>query len=93
MSDKGAAPFPAKTVLPSTEPLEATEFFRRIDELERALKHLAADIERMTDSALQGNVSGASLIAHILALDAAVADLALNGAARCDAVCNAWRPS
>jgi hypothetical protein len=75
MSDDAHLPLPPEAAQALIGSLEEAGFFGQIRDLERTLKQIAGDLKLLGDATVRGLGETESLVAHILALEAAVAVL------------------
>ncbi len=75
MSDDVPPSLPSEAAQALIGHLEEAGFFRQIRDLEQSLKRIAGDLKHLGDTTLRGLGETESLVAHILALEAAVAVL------------------
>lgn len=75
MSDDTPPSLPSEAAQALIRQLEEAGFFLQIRDLEQSLKRIAGDLKHLGDATLRGLGETESLVAHILALEAAVAVL------------------
>ena len=75
MSDDAHSPLPPDAAQALIGSLEEAGFFGQIRDLERTLKQIAGDLKQLGDATVRGLGEMEALVAHILALEAAVAVL------------------
>jgi hypothetical protein len=74
MSDD-ASPLPPDATQALVDALDKAGFFEQVRTVERTLKGIAGDLRQLGDATVRGLAETERLIAHILALEAAVAVL------------------